>query len=469
MVTHVSSSFSPHSPPGPKGLPFLGNLPDLGRDVLGFFTQCARQYGDIASFRLAAWPAMLLNHPDLVEYVLVKNHQNFIKHRFFWRHVDAIFGQGLLTSEGKFWHQQRRLAAPAFAASRVNRYGDTMVQYTRRMLQQWQPGQVLDVHQEAMALTLQIAAKTLFDAETSEDVAEVSQAIDDVMEQISARFRRPFWLPDALPLPGNLRYRRGVQRLDQLVARIIAERRNKIEDRGDLLSQLMLARDEAGQPMSERQIRDEVITMLLAGHETTALTLSWTWYLLGLHPAVDAQLAEEVNTVLGEQAPTVDDLPRLRFTEQVVSEVLRLYPPAYAIGREALADCELAGYRVPAGTTAYVSPWVMHRDPRWFDNPQAFRPERWAGNLAKQLPRFAYMPFGGGPRICIGNRFAMMEAVLILATVAQRFRLEWQMDRPVRPKPSITLRPGGGVWVRLVSRSTAAIGIEHQPTAPSDH
>jgi cytochrome P450 len=469
MITHVSHGSSPRSAPGPKGLPFLGSLPDLGRDVLGFFTQCAHQYGDIASFRLAAWPAMLLNHPDLVEDVLVKNHQNFIKHRFFWRHVEAIFGQGLLTSEGKFWHQQRRLAAPAFVGSRVNRYADTMVQSTERMLQYWQPGQVLDVHQEAMALTLQIAAKTLFDAETSQDVADVSQAVDELMEQISVRFRRPFWLPDAIPLPGNLCYRRGVQRMDQLVARIIADRRNKTEDRGDLLSQLMLARDEAGHPMSARQIRDEVITMLLAGHETTALTLSWTWYLLGLHPAVDAQLAEEVHTVVGGQAPTVDDLPRLRFTEQVVSEALRLYPPAYAIGREALADCEISGYRVPAGATIYVSPWVMHRDPHWFDNPQAFRPERWARSLAKQLPRFAYMPFGGRPRICIGNRFAMMEAVLILATVAQRFRLGWQADRPVQPEPSITLRPSGGVWVKLVSRSTKAVGIGHQPAGPSHH
>jgi cytochrome P450 len=241
--------------------------------------------------------------------------------------------------------------------------------------------------------------------------------------------------------------------MDQLVARIIAERRHTPEDRGDLLSLLMLARDEAGQPMSERQIRDEVITMLLAGHETTALTLSWTWYLLGLHPAVDAQLAEEVHAAVGDRPPTVEDLPRLRFTGQVLSEAMRLYPPAYAIGREARADCEIGGYAVPAGTIIFVSPWVMHRDPRWFTDPQAFRPERWAGNLARELPRFAYMPFGGGPRICIGNRFALMEATLILATVAQRFRLEWQVDRPVQPIPSITLRPKGGVWAELVPRS----------------
>jgi cytochrome P450 len=320
-----------------------------------------------------------------------------------------------------------------------------------------------------LALTLQIAAKTLFDAETSQDVAEVSRAIDDVMEQIAVRFRRPFWLPDTLPLPGNLRYRRGVQRLDRLVARIIAERRDKAEDRGDHLSQLMLAHNEVGRPMSARQIRDEVITMLLAGHETTALTLSWAWYLLGSHPSADAQLAEEVHTVLGGRSPTVDDLPHLRFTEQVVSEALRLYPPAYAIGREARADCAIAGHPVPAGTTVYVSPWVMHRDPRWFDNPQTFQPERWAGSLAKELPRFAYMPFGGGPRICIGNRFAMMEAVLILATVAQRFGLLWQTDRPIQPKPSITLRPGGGVWVKLVSRSIKPVSGEHLPPAASLH
>jgi cytochrome P450 len=463
MVTHVSSN-SPAGqppetnvragggPPGPTGLPFLGSLPALGRDVLGFFAQCARQYGDVASFRLAAWPAILLSHPDLVEQVLVQNHRNFVKHRFFWRHVHAIFGQGLLTSEGEFWLRQRRLVAPAFAGARLNRYGDIMVRYTQCMLQDWRPGQVLNAHHEAMALTLRIAAKTLFDAEADQDVGEVSQALDLLMDEIAVRFRRPFRIPDAIPVPGNIRYRRGVQRMERVVARIIEERRETTEDRGDLLSLLMSARDEAGRPMSERQIRDEVITLLLAGHETTALTLSWTWHLLALHPAVDARLAEELLTVLGDRTPTVEDLPRLRFTGQVVSESMRLYPPAYAIGREALADCEIGGYAVPAGTTVFVSPWVMHRDPRWFDDPQAFRPERWGADLAKQLPRFAYMPFGGGPRICIGNRFAVMEAVLILATVAQRFRLEWQRERPIQPMPSITLRPKGGVWVELVRR-----------------
>jgi cytochrome P450 len=433
-------------------MPFFGNLPDMAGDVLGFFTRCSREYGDVVGLRLVSWPAVLLNHPDYSEYIFVKNHQNFIKHRFFWRHVRAIFGQGLLTSEGEAWHRQRRLAAPAFAGQQVSRYGDAMVRYAERMVERWQPGQAIDAHREAMALTFEIAAKTLFDADAQDDVEELGHVFDQMVEEIAVRFRRPFRIPDIIPVPGNLRYRRGVQRIDRLVAEIIRAWREDPGDRGDLLSRLMLARDESGRPMSERQIRDEVITLLLAGHETTALTLAWTWYLLARHPDADARLAAEVRNALGNRPPTVEDLLRLRFTEQVVTESLRLYPPAYAIGREALQDCEIGGFAVPAGTTVYVSPWVTHHDPRWFPDPWEFRPERWNGDFARQLPRFAYMPFGGGPRICIGSRFAMMEAVLILATVAQRLRLEWQREHPVQVMPSITLRPKGGVWVRPTPR-----------------
>jgi cytochrome P450 len=238
-----------------------------------------------------------------------------------------------------------------------------------------------------------------------------------------------------------------------VMARIVAERRAKPGDRGDFLSMLLSARDEQGEPMSERQIRDEAVTLLLAGHETTALTLSWTFYLLGQHPDVDRLIETEVQEVLGERAATVADLPRLRFTEQVITEAMRLYPPAWTVGREALTDCEIGGYPVARGTTIYMSPWVVHRDERFFEHPLEFRPHRWGSDLARQLPRFAYMPFGGGPRICIGNRFAMMEAVLILATIMQRFRLIWTGERPIAPMPSITLRPKGGVWVRPQARA----------------
>ena len=440
-------------PPGPKGLPLLGNMREFSRDILRYYSEWSRDYGDIVSLRLAGWPVVLLNNPDYAEYVLVRNHGNFIKFPMFFRHVRAIFGQGLLSSEGEFWHRQRRLAAPAFHAQRVAGYGSVMVHDTERMLTGWRPGELRDAHADMMALTLRIAAKTLFNTEVDKDVAYIGESFNAVVEEIAKRIRRPLRIPDVIPTPGNIRYLRGVRRIDRLVTAIIKERHTHDDgDRGDLLSMLMLARDDEGKPMTDRQLRDEVITLLIAGHETTALALSWTWYLLAQHPEADAKLAAELRDVLGGRAPTVSDLPRLRYAEHVVTEAMRLYPPAWGFGREALADCEIGGYAISAGTTVVVSPWVSHRNPRYFENPTAFRPERWSGDFAATLPRFAYIPFGGGPRICIGNRFAMMEAILVLATVAQRFRLEWQRDRPVVPFPSITLRPKGGVWVKPVPR-----------------
>jgi cytochrome P450 len=439
-------------PPGPKGILILGNAIAFGRDTLGFLTECTRQFGDLVAFRIGAWPALLVNNPDDIEYVLVKNHYNFTKNRFFWRHVRAIFGMGLLTAEGEDWQRQRRLIAPAFSGKRLTSYGAIMVRHTEEFLKGWKVGERRDVHAEMMALTLGIAAETLFGTLVKQDIADVDQWTNVLMAEISTRFRRPILIPDGIPIPGNLRYRRALGRFDCLVARIVGERRQSGEDRGDLLSMLLLARYEDGEPMSEQQIRDEVITMLLAGHETTALTLSWAFYLLSRHSGIDFRLATELREVLGGRTPTVDDLPRLRVCEHVINEAMRLYPPAWGVGREAVGDCEIGGYSVPAGTTIFIVPWVLHRDSRYFESPTEFRPERWAGGLAKQLPRFAYMPFGGGPRICIGSRFAMMEAVLILATIAQRFGLEAQDEQP-EPLASITLRPKGGVWLKPQLRS----------------
>ena len=440
------------SPPGPKGLPWLGNLPEIARDPLGFFSRCSREYGDVVNIPLGTWPSLLISSPELIEQVLVKEHRNFVKHRFFWRQVTAIFGHGLLTSEGEFWHRQRRLAAPAFTGQRLANYGAVMVRHTEGMLDEWRSGEVRDIHADMMALTLGIAAKSLFNAEVEQEVTEIGHAVDTVVQEIATRFTRPFVIPDFVPLPGHIRYRRGLRTVERVVKRIVDERKSRPADAGDLLSMLMQARDENGQAMSDRQLRDEMITLLLAGHETTALALSWTWYLLRKHPEVQARLAAEVAGVLEARAPTVDDLQSLRFTEKVVTEAMRLYPPAWAMGREAVNDCEIGGYPVARGTTIYMSPWVLHRDLRYFENSEEFQPERWTDDFARQLPRFAYFPFGGGPRICIGNRFAMMEAILITATIAQRFRLEGQNDRPVIPFPSITLRPGGGVWVTTKAR-----------------
>jgi cytochrome P450 len=429
-------------PPGPKGHPILGNLREFAADTLGFATRLAREHGDVARFRLVNREAWLLSGPDAVERVLVTNHRNYVKHTFFWRKVEAIFGRGLLTNEGDAWLRQRRLAQPAFHHARIAEYARIMVDYTLDRIAGWSDGGEIDVRSEMTSITFRVVAKTLFDAEVRGDVAEIAEAFDTGIEEIARRIRRPVLLPDWIPTRGNLRYSRAVGRMDRLVYRIIDEHRDG-RDRGDLLSALMRVEDEAGHSMSGEQLRDETITMLLAGHETTALALTWTWYLVSRHPEVAKRLEEEVAGLDG-RPPGIDDLTRLPFTERVVKESLRLYPPAYSFGREALEDDEITGWRVAAGATLFVFPWVLHRDPRFFPDPLRFDPDRWTDDFDRTLPRLAYIPFGSGPRMCIGREFARMELVLIVAAIAQRFRLEWCPDPPV-PMASITLRPTGGL------------------------
>ena len=383
---------------------------------------------------------------------VLKDHRNFIKNRIIWRHVTAVFGQGILTAEGETWQRNRRLAAPAFAGRQLLGYGPDMVALTRRMLDGWRAGDVRDMHLEMMSLTLRIAAKTLMDSEVERDIADMDVAVNDLTEEMASRFKRPIVIPDWVPLPGHLRYRRAIATGERVINRMIEERLvNGFAGRHDFLSRLMAARDEHGIGMSNHQLRDETLTLLLAGHETTALALSWSFFLLGQHPEIARRLAAEVSETLGSREATVDDLTNLKFAESVILESMRLYPPAWAIGRESVGTFEVKGYVFPPGTTVFIVPWVLHRDPRNFDAPDEFHPERWMNGLARRLPRYAYMPFGGGPRICIGQRFAMIEAVLILASIAQRFRVEWQPNRRVVPFPSITLRPKGGVWVELLS------------------
>jgi len=421
--------------------------------MLGFFVNCAREYGDVVSLRLGGYPACLLNNPKYFEYVLITNHRNFIKHSFFWRHVTSLFGESLLTSEGDSWLSRRRLAAPAFHGQRVESYGRVMVDYAERMLSRWRDGEVRDIHQETMHLTMQIVTKTLFDIEMTGAAAdEVGQAFNMATAEVGARFRRPFKIPESIPIPGNLRYRRAVRRLNELVYGIIKERRGDHGDRGDFLSMLLAARDENGSAMSDEQLRDEVITLFLAGHETTALVLTWTWYLLSQHPEKEAKLAAELESVLGGRTPTVEDIPRLLYTEKIVYESMRLYPPAYAFGRQAVADCEIGGYHIARGTTLFLSPWVIHRDERYFENGEQFEPERWKDDLIKRLPKLAYVPFGGGPRVCIGNSFALMEATLLLATIARSFKLRLVTKKVMIPFPSITLRPLAEMRMQVSAR-----------------
>ena len=394
----------------------------------------------------------LLSHPDVIEYVLVENNRNFTKTRILRRNR-RLLGEGLLTSDGGFWRRQRRLAQPAFHRKRVAAYGEVMAAFAERSLEGWRDGETIDVHEEMMRLTLEIVAKCLFDADVGAEAKDVGRAMKVALENFSSQ-RRLIRIPKSIPTPHNLRFERAARRLEGIVRTIIEERRKSgDEDRGDLLSMLMLAEDESGERMTDKQLRDEVMTLFLAGHETTANALTWTLWLLSLNPEVEAKLATELGRVLGGRAPTVADLSNLPYVERVIKESMRLYPPAWVMGREAIGECEVGGYRMPAGTTAVISEWVVHRDPRYHHDPQRFDPDRWTAEYEEALSRFAYFPFGGGPRQCIGAGFAMTEARLILATVAQRFTMELAPGQRVEPYPSITLRPKKGIRMPLAERS----------------
>jgi cytochrome P450 len=437
-------------PPGPSDGLKRWSLAPLNDNPLEYFTKLALEYGDIAGMRILNFRSIFINHPDTIEEVLVTNSRKYTKGKVL-RANRHVFGEGLLTSEGEFWLRQRRLAQPAFHRARIASYAATMVEYTQRLLQDWRDGEERDAHKEMMRLTLQIVGKTLFDADVERDAREVGKSLELLLE-IGANFRRTIFVPHWLPTPTNLRVKREVAQIEKILYRIIAERRASGRDAGDLLSMLLSAQDEDGSRMTDRQLRDEAITLFLAGHETTASTLSWTWWLLAQNPAVEAKLHAELDAVLGDRAPSLSDLPRLSYTGHIITESLRLYPAAWGIARLVIEDHEVAGYPVKKGMGVAMAQWVVHRDPRWYDAPEEFRPERWEDDLLKRLPRFAYFPFGGGPRQCIGNTFALMEAALILATIAQKFRLRMVANHPVVPLASITLRPRHGVRVLLESR-----------------
>jgi cytochrome P450 len=447
-------------PPGPSRTWLFGNLKEFGRDQLGSMTRWAREYGDLVSARFGPKRVVFANHPELVEQVLVEQNRKFIKH-YRLRRTKRTLGQGLLTSEGDFWRSQRKLAQPAFHRERIAAYARLMVDFTERMLESWADGQVRDVQDDMMRLTLEIVAKTLFDAEIGGDTADASAAMETLMRAFIARSGSLVNPPHWLPTPHNLRVERAIRRLERILVSIIAQRRKSGEDRGDLLSMLLHAQDEdSGRRMSDRQLRDEVMTLFMAGHETTANTLAWTWFLLAGHPDAEARLHAELDLVLDGRPPTVADLPRLAYTERVVNETLRVFPTVWVVGREAIEPVELDGYRIPAGTTVFMPQWVIHRDGRWYDDPEVFRPERWEGGLIQRIHRYAYFPFGGGPRLCIGNNFAQMEATLVLATIAQKFRITLAPDAVVEPLATITLRPAHGVKVILEKRRSATAAAE---------
>src|SRR5579863_994910 len=434
-------------PPGPPPNLFRSLFGALQQNPLDYLTELFLKYGDVVGMRIGNFRTFVVYHPDDIEEMLVNKARMYHKGRILQANK-FLFGEGLLTSEGDFWLRQRRLSQPAFHRDRVASYATVMGEYTGQMLAGWQGGEERDLHQEMMNLALRIVGKTLFDSDVTSDAREVGETLD-ILLKIAANFGRTVLIPLWVPTPRNLRAKASVRRLDRIIYRIIAQRRASGNDTGDLLSTLLQVRDSDGSRMSDKQLRDESITLFLAGHETTASTLSWTFWLVAQNPAVEKRFHEELHGVLGGRAPAMDDLPKLPYLGHILTESLRLYPPAWGIARLAEEEHEIAGYPVFPGYGMATAQWVVHRDPRWFDAPLEFRPERWEKGLAKQLPRFAYFPFGGGPRQCIGNTFALMEASVVLATIGQKFRFQLVPGQKVEPFASITMRPKSGIRVRL--------------------
>ena len=438
-------------PPGPKGTLLGGNVRQFRAALLNFLLETAREYGPLASFRIGLRRVFLASGPDLIEQVLVTDAKHYIKH-FGARAFKPVLGNGLVTSEGAFWHRQRKLIQPAFLKIRVQSYAQIMAELTDQMLDSWSPGKSVQIDYEFEALTSKIALKTLFDLEDSGDRQRFSGRLKLAFELMDVRLRRIFKLPLWVPTPANLRLRGAVGELDRTVEGFIASGRSRRDVGDDLLSRLLVAQHEDGTRMSDLQLRDEAMTLYLAGHETTALTLAWSWYLISQNPNVENKLVSEWQHVLTGATPAADQLHRLPYTAAVIAESMRLYPPVYVIGREATDDLELGGYRVKRGYTVLMSQWVNHRDPRYFPEPDEFRPERWENGLGKRIPKFAYYPFGGGQRLCVGSSFALMEAAIILAAVGQRYRFTLDPDAVIGIKPQITLLPANGIPATLERR-----------------
>ena len=436
--------------PTPQGTPLWGNWQQYIRNPLELLQNSTRIYGDIFRLRFAFLSSYLFMHPDASHEILARQAQGFEKDPITQRSLGRIIHKGLTVNEGEPWKRQRRLMQPAFHVSRINSYVQMMVQYTEQMLARWRDGELFDINQELIALTLRIVAQALFGIDVMESAGQVSKSmafLEESFTRESLSVPIPYWLPT----PHNLAVNRVLQGLNSLVGRIIDEHQAMGKDTGDLLSMLLFAQDEDGSQMSDQQVHDEVLTLLLGGHETTANALVWACYLLSQHPDVVQKLHDEVDTVLGQRAPTLEDLQRLHYVDMVIKETLRVYPPAWILGRQARQDVVVAGYRISKGSMVFVSPYVQHHDPRWFEEPEAFRPERFSEENEKDIRAHAYIPFGAGPRVCIGSRFTLMEQKVILTLLAQKCKLTLAPDQKGEMEPLITIRPKGGMRM-LISR-----------------
>jgi len=441
--------------PGPRGLDRLRAMRDLARAPLQFYSTMRERYGDVVGSRFGPLYVCMVFNPDGVGHVLQERHAIYHKDNADYRLLKPVLGEGLVTSNGELWLRQRRLMQPAFHRERVAAFASLMTDNTVRMLTRWhqaaQQRVPVDVATEMMTLTLQIATSALFGVEGTTLAEVVRESFTTVNRHVIETFAAPWkMLPvlRALPTPGNRRASAAQRRLDAVVRSIIAERRQRPGAGGDLLALLLEAHDEAG-GMSDQQLRDEVMTMLVAGHETTSNALAWTFYLLSRNPTVAEKLRAELDRSLAGRVPTVEDLPRLAYPQMVIEEAMRLYPPVWTLSRTPREKDTIGGYHIPAGAVVVISPYITHRHPDVWEDPERFDPERFTPERTSVRPRFAYFPFAGGPRQCIGNGFAMMEAQLVLTTVAQRFHLDLVDGNDVTPEPLVTLRPRGGLPMTL--------------------
>ena len=445
--------------PGPKGQPLLGVARDLIAGAPVYLSHLADTYGPFVRFNVFFNKFYLVSDPELVREVLVTQAANFPKDDRDVELLDRAVGHGLVSANGEEHKRQRRLTQPAFHTRRIDAYAGTMVDYTTAMLDEWADGQALDAAEAMSTLTMLIVARTLFGADrvAMKDTAErIGAAIHVIQATADKEFQSALVLPEWLPTAMNRNRRAAREVLYETIDRLIAQRRAQSDaaDNGDLLSMLLLSRDEGGDRMSDDEVRDQLVTLFVAGHETTSNALTWTWYLLSQHPEAEARLHAEVDAALGGRPPALADLPRLPYTMQVIKEAMRLYPPAWVVNvRCAAADTTLGPYAVKKGDLLWLSPFVMHRRPAYFPDPERFDPDRWTAERERALPKFAYMPFGGGPRVCIGNGFALMEAHLIVAAVAQRYRLRLRPGHPIDLNAQITLSNHGGMPMTVQRRA----------------
>ena len=429
-------------------------LPELFPfDPLAFALENARQFGEVAYYRLGSWRVYQLNSPELIRQILIEQPEKFHKPRIVNRALRPFAGNGLFTSDGDLWKRQRKLIQPAFHHSQLAKYAEIMLAHAVRLMDSFRAGEAREINADMVKLTLGVVVKSLFGADLTSKAQEIGALMTAILEAANQRLRSAAPIPSWAPTPRNLRERRALARIETMLRSLIEERRASAERRNDLLSVLLTAVDEeSGAGMSDRQLRDEMMTLFLAGHETTANALTWTWYLLSRHPRVEAKLIGELHRVLRGRAPAAADLQQLPYTEMVVRESLRLYPPAPGLAREPLEDVRIGRYEIPRGSLVIVSTYALHRDARFFDDPERFDPERFAAGWEERIPRYAYLPFGGGPRVCIGNGFAMMEARLAVAAIAQRWQFLLEPGQEVVPVQLVALRPKNGIRMKIKLR-----------------